>query len=232
MRAHLFIVCVTVFVGCLTPSCFATPTNTVASVKTNYVSNGILTADELDTVVKLANSCGIIQVAEVSTFHRLPSLDPSIEVIGADYINGRKVTYETLEVFKEGWAWRTKPTGTLSAVSIGQFWVEGIPEHHELTIFNTGKGPIRVNVDGKIPIDVADRIVKAITVGTIHYSKTFDLARQSFEIEDRSQPNWIKVRVEDQSGHYWIGFGGSLNEYQLELNGEDVTMLSVTFVTP
>jgi hypothetical protein len=67
MRIHLSIICSALLVGGLTPSCFATPTNIIASVKTNYVSNGILTADELDTVVKLAKFC-VVQLPSAYRF--------------------------------------------------------------------------------------------------------------------------------------------------------------------
>jgi hypothetical protein len=103
-----------------------------------------------------------------------------------------------------------------------------MPQNHALTIFNTSKGPIRVNVGARIPIDAADKIIKAVTVGEAHYSQTFD--RQAFETEDRSQPDWIGVG--DSGGHYLIGFDGSLNKYELELSGNNVTMLSAIFVTP
>jgi hypothetical protein len=125
MRALFIIGCAIAISSGMTSGAFAGLTNNLALIKTSYVSNAILTAIELDAVVTLAKSSGIDPVAKVRTFHLLPSLIPGIEVIGAEEINGRHVSYETIEVFREGWALKTKPAGALSVILLVSFGSKG-----------------------------------------------------------------------------------------------------------
>ena len=94
---------------------------------------------------------------------------------GVEHTNGRKVSFDTLEVFREGWAYKSKPADPAKARSIGQFWVEAQqpPTAHELTTFSTPRGMIRVELSSGIPIGVADRIIRAFTTDRIQYSDQF-----------------------------------------------------------
>ena len=155
MRKYLAIIIATVIFGFFARGGDAATTNNLANIRRNFLPDATLFTDELDTVVTLAKSCGIETVAEVRTFHYLPGSFRGIQVISAEKVDGRKVRYQTLEIFRAGWSVKTKPTGPLQIISIGEFWVEslGLPQQHELTIFTTTNGTIRVEVEAGIPLD-------------------------------------------------------------------------------
>ena len=203
-------------------------TNNPSSVQMNFVADATLSADEVKAIVKLAESCGIGKVTEVKTFHHLPSSIRGILVTSDKKVDGRKVTFQTLEVFREGWARETKPTSPAQAKSVGAFWVPGMawPQTHELMSFATAKGTILVNMDAEIPIDVADRIVRAFATGRIRYAN--DVLPRLMRAEDFSRPEWLSKS--SKGDRFWISFSGRLDRYEFTLSGSDVEVLRVVHV--
>jgi|SRR5947209_4169149 len=202
----------------------AAGTNSLGGIRTNFVSDAILNPAELAAVVGLAKSCGMDQVARVETFHYLPSLSRGISVISVERTNGRKVTFDRVEVFREGWAY-SQPAGPVPVKSDGEFWVRPMKSVtvHTLTTFVTSNGTIRVNLSPRIPIGMADKVVKAFATGRIKYSDQF--TESLSKGANFSRPNWLG-RAE-KSNHYEISFSGSLNHYEFVLEGDDVRILVI-----
>ena len=206
----------------------AAGTNDQRAIRTEFVADAVLNREELNAVVALAKACGLDEIASVKTFHHLPSGGRGILVTSAERISGRKVTFDTLEVFREGWAYRPKPAVPAGSKSSGEFWVDAQqrPTAHELTTFSTPRGTIRVQVSSGIPIDMAELIVKAFATGRISYSDEF--TRSSCKGVDFSQPQWLGRA--DSGGVYEISFSGGPNRYKFTVVGDGVRIESVVFV--
>lgn len=230
MNSRLVIHFITILIACLN----VTASVTNPPVRTNFVADAILSADEMDLVVKFAKSRGFGEVAEVKTFHYLPTLYRGILVTSQEKAIGRKITYKTLEIFREEWSWKTKPKGAGQVTSMGKFWVEGLdgwPKEIELTTFATSKGIIRVRVEDEIPIASADEIIKRFTTGKILYANEFD--KGTAEHINFSRPNRLRISRKDDPGaetHYWISFSESNDQIEFVLSKNDVKVVSVVHV--
>ena len=206
----------------------AAGTNDQPVIRTEFVADAVLNREELNAVVGLAKASGMDEIASVKTFHHLPSGGRGILVTSAERISGRKVSFNTLEVFREGWAYRPKPAVPARSKSSGKFWVDAQqrPTAHELTTFSTSKGTIRLQVSAGIPIDMAERIVNAFTTGRISYADEF--TKSSCKGVDFSQPQWLGRA--DSGGVYEISFSGGQNRYKFTVVGDGVRIESVVFV--
>jgi len=206
----------------------AADTNSQGGIRTKFVADAVLKPEELAAVVDLAKSCGMGQVASIESFHYLPSIIHGILVTSIEHTNGRKVTFSTVEVFREGWAYKPKPADLAKGRSSGQFWVDAqqSPTIHELTMFSTPQGTIRVELSSGIRLDVADRIIKAFTTGRIKYSD--ESTNRSSKRADFFRPDWLGRS--DSVNTYEITFSGGLNRYRFTLAGETVEIVSVIFV--
>jgi hypothetical protein len=204
----------------------AADTNRPTLISTNFVADAVLKPEEIAAVVRLAKSCGVGQVAKVETFHYLPTVSRGILITSVERTNGRKITFDTVEVFREGWESRSTPPA--QARSSGQFWVDVLqsPTVHELTTFITPQGTIRVDLGSGTPIDLADSIVTAFTSGRIRYSDEF-IERQSRRA-DFLRPNWLRKTGEPNL--YEISFSGGLNRYKFMLVGGEVRITAVIHV--
>ena len=78
--------------------------NEATPIQTNFVSGATLSGSELNTVVQLANVCGITNVTRVSTERHLSGV--SIMVNGDEKIDARKGRFKTLLVRRVGLAGR------------------------------------------------------------------------------------------------------------------------------
>jgi hypothetical protein len=232
MNSGLIIQFVAVLVACFNIT--AAVTNNLP-VRTKFVTDAVLSPDELNIVVKFAKSRGMSNVAEVETFHYQPgNLYRGIKVTSPEKVSGRKITYQTLEIFREGWNWKAKPTTPGQVISVGPFWVEGLaswPKDNELTTFVTAKGTIRVNVEAEIPIATADKIIKCFATGKILYAD--ELMKVTREHINFSQPKHLRISHKDgpeAALHYWISFSQSNEQFKFVLRDNDVKVVSVVEV--
>ena len=217
--------------ACFAQQTKATLTNSGVSVHTSFIANARLDAAELSNVVKVANMCGIQQVAEVRTFYYLPTSSRGIEVTGADHVSGRNVTYQTLEIFREGWFYKAKPAGTLQAISVGPFWVDGLgfPTTHKATLFDTVNGSIRLQVGAGISTNDADTIISAFTSTNFLVRESQGIGSVDWPLiksENLSRPNMLmKAETKD---HYLIWFSEGLN-YECVVSSNKVWVLSFRY---
>lgn len=195
------------------------------NIRTKFVADAALSQEDLLSVVALAESRGIKHIASVETFHYLPSNNCGIRVTSLEHTNGRQVTFDTVEVFREGWAYKPNPTNTTSK---GPFWVDqqAPPVTHELTMFGTPRGTVRVELASGVPIDVADRIIKAFNSGRIAYAGRYTQAE--CKSADFTRPNWLQKS--NEAGLYEMSCSGGLNRYRFKLSGEEVEIVFVIHV--
>ncbi len=196
-------------------------------IRTNFVADAILKPDEMVSVIALAKSCGVSQVAGIETFHYLPSNTRGIRVISVERTNGRRVTFDTVEILRQGWTYKSKPEDPAKTRSNGEFWVAKDLRptiHHELVTFSTPQGTIRVIVSPEITMNIADRIIKAFTTRRIKYAG--DSIRGESDAADFARPTWLGKSA--TANVYEISFGSSpLVRYTFTLNGDTVRIVSV-----
>ncbi len=231
MRASIAFLVAAAIIVCFKQENKATPTNNVVSLHTDFTADARLDATELSNVVKLASMCGIEQVAEVRTFHYFPTSSRGIEVTSADQMSGRNITYKTSEIFREGWAYKSKQTGSMQAISVGPFWVEGlgIPTTHTAKLFNTVNGFIHVEVETGISTNVADMIINAFTSTNFLVRESQGIGsvdKSLIEGENLSRPDrLVKART---AGHYGISFSGGGSIYECGFSSNKTSVFSVT----
>src|SRR5258707_394471 len=80
--------CALLFVGCVS-------LRGEENARTEFVSQCRLSSNEVTSIVSLAHSCGVTDVAEVRTYYIHPTTKCGITVTGAENINGRRVSYMT-----------------------------------------------------------------------------------------------------------------------------------------
>src|SRR5262245_59354484 len=112
-------------------------------IETSFASEATLSTNEIEEVTKLANLHGVDKVAKIRTVRHLSGV--TIEVAGAEKVEGRKAVVETLVIHREGGERRARPS---ESKSIGQFWVESSsrPMLEERTIVQIEDRTFRVEL--------------------------------------------------------------------------------------
>jgi hypothetical protein len=222
--------------------------NDAAQLRTNFVADAVLSATDLDAVEKLAVQCGMKNVAEVRTFHYRPIGGRGIVAVSVEEVNGRVVTYKTLNIERDGWAFHTSASASQQIPRVDSFWVQppvSLVSHKEVT-FAVGTDTLRVAMLDEIPLATADKIVNAFAAGRIRFKddnvkrqvepRTFVPPDGSLK-PDYSHPTWIGTEWEgsnlvrqSRQNHFWITFSGRMDRYEFELDGQEVRILDVVFV--
>jgi hypothetical protein len=205
-------------------------TNNLASVHTNLVADTSLSTNELADLVKFANACGMNAVAEVKTFnHRPGARYHGILLTGPEKIDGRTVSFQTMNVHRDGWDFKARPTNRLYVMSAGEFWTVGpnYVKDNKLTTFTTAKGTIRVAVSDGISMDAADKIIGVMTTGKVTYSDIY--LKPWMSKFDFSRYESLNITSED--GHFWISCADERGfaRFELILNGDEAHTLNPTF---
>ncbi len=211
-------------------------------IRANFVATGVLSSLEVSHIVKLAEECGMTNVAEVSTIYQRPGTSWEICVKSQEKVTGRRIDYRTLEVFSDSGSRWPQPSVSQPPLRVGQFWVPRTVVHqpvvdHEALAFKTGTGEMRVEILGDIPLEIADKIVAAYTAGRIRFANenvrrlaepgTLTLPRTSVK-PAYSHPTEIRKPL--QESHYSISFSDSLDQFVFDLEGEEVTILTVIHI--
>jgi hypothetical protein len=151
----------------------------------------------MESVVKLANQCGVSRIAEVYTYNIHPSPHFGIGVKGVESIRGREVSFVTVLIDRETWMGRNKRPSDRPLKSIGEFWVGlGGVRTNKLTTFTVGNRTVRVRLDDGVAIPTADRIVEAFVVGKVRY--TDETAKEKLKGIDLSNPSGLGRGISDR----------------------------------
>ncbi len=136
-----------------------------------------LTSEEIDSVISLAEKCGIKDISRIETYHTEPINYPGIYVYEKEILNGRKVTYRKLGISNKSWEpENVKPKK--DAIIDGNFWTykdKSIISRKAFILKANGK-EYRVRSIGKYSIEDADRILEMFINGkyTIADQDTLD----------------------------------------------------------
>jgi len=211
----LLAICATVL-ACGTAFVAASVTN---SIKTRFVFGATLSAADLDAVVKLANLCGIAKVTEVSTVRHLGN--STIHAKGEDKIEGRKVTFENLEIHRDAWEWKKQPSNVTK--SVGEFWVEepAKPDVEERTLVKAGERFLHVGLLNGVKPEGAGIILAAFLSGKVKYDS--DYVKEKAEGIGFAQPSWIGI----SQGQCYITFASPLKMVLFRVNDRQVTITDV-----
>src|SRR5258706_1826150 len=83
--------------------CLAGGSSSLTGIKTHFIPEAVLTTNELKTVIKFANQCGVLNVEEVSTSYMVPSSAIVIRVKSVDSICKREVRSVAVYIGCEKW---------------------------------------------------------------------------------------------------------------------------------
>lgn len=182
-------------IAALALSCDAADVSDITAIKTSFDPDGVLSKNELKTVVKLAGQCGISKAVEVYTYKRHPTSQIGIGVKSAETIKGRNISFVTVRINSEKLPRRTKEEPNNIVKSSGKYWVSrGGIQTNTYTTF-AGKGAsIRVHLENNISIALADRIVAAFVAGKINYAD--EKTKEKLRHVDLSKPESLGSGVE------------------------------------
>jgi hypothetical protein len=185
------------------------------TIRTNFVSGATLSSNELASVVKLANQCGIRSVTEVSAVRHLGGT--TVEVSGDEEVDGRTVTFSQMRIHRDGWDSQAR---SANALSVGEFWSEsGKPNRDQRTLVQVGDQKIRVGLLNGIKPDGADKIMAAFVNGRVRFAN--DALKNALSDVDVKQPSWMGI----SEGKLWITFSPSHTGFLFALNMDHVTLL-------
>jgi hypothetical protein len=172
--------------------------NRLVPIETNFVRSLELSPQDLETVVKLANLCRIERVTKVSTEHHVG--EDSILVRGDEEVEGRKIKFKKLRLFRDGWLGGQRKGAAVK--SVGEFWIgsPARPEWDERTLVRVGERTFQVGLLDRIQPVWADKVIEAFVTGRVHYTSDF-LERQGSQI-DFAQPLFLGF----SAGKNWIRF--------------------------
>ena len=192
-------------------------TNDILPLRTNFVSGTSLSTSELDTVVKLANLCGIQKVLEVSTELHLGGT--TIQVAGDEKVEGRSVIFKALQIYPRANR-RVRP---IDAPSLGDFWAGGAKAgQQERTIVHIGDREVRVGLRNGIKPAGADKIVDAFVKGRVRNAAVG--LNDELSGVDVTQPSWIGI----SQGKPYITFASSRNVlFRFTMDGDQITIVDI-----
>lgn len=174
-----------------------------------------LSSNEQASVVKLANLCGIRNVTDVSTVGHLTGT--TVEVSWDEEVEGRTVTFSSLQIHRDGWDRQVRPN---TALSVGEFWAEpGKPAREQRALVQVGQQRVRVGLLNGIKPEGADKIMDAFVNGKVGFAN--DSLKYALWGVDVTRPSWIGI----SDGKLWITFPSSHTRIVFEWNGDHVTLL-------
>jgi hypothetical protein len=198
--------------------CFASPTNEIksaappTSIKTNFVKGGELSQGEISQVLALAEQVGIKDAAEVYTYYCLPTVEKGITVKSKERADGRNISYDTIEVFRQGWQENSRP----KVKRLGDFWINDLKKTTTLERkYELNKKTIRIRIGQGVDFAVADKIIAQVVAKKLHNSKNADYSDEEY----RLLFGWVDV-----ANITSLSEGQTVGEYELFI-GEPRMML-------
>ena len=136
------------------------PPGKAHSVKTTFVDDGELTAQEVGEVVSLARECGINEPGEVETFNWLPAGGKGVSVKSVERFKGADITYDEITIAKTGWS--EIGVGGKSK-RVGAFWADPSDKFSaHLRLYAFRGDQIRVGIGDGITVELADQVISAL----------------------------------------------------------------------
>jgi hypothetical protein len=189
-------------------------------LRTNFAAGATLSTNELGTLVRLANLCGIQKVADVTTELHLGGT--TIQVSGDEKIEARSVTFSTLQINSD----RNRRVRPVGAPSVGEFWADPAkPLQQERTIVRIGDREVRVGLLNGITPAGADKIVDAFAKERVRNTSAW--LKDEFSKVDVTQPSWIGI----SQGKPYITFASSRDlMFSVTMDGGQITIVNIVRV--
>lgn len=180
------------------------------AIKTDFAAGANLLPSELKQVVALAKQSGMVDVAEVSTFHYVPGGGRGISVKSTERVDGRNTSFDTVTIHKSGW--NTSSPSKDGVNRDGNFWCDRDSKHTTvLRSYEFNQQPVRIVIGRGVDIALADKVIPLI--GTNKVIIHNDSVRRRFEDLADSKPQAIYKR--DFEG-YEVRFGEAPSQRSLK----------------
>jgi hypothetical protein len=175
----------------------------LSAISIDFVKGPSLSDSELMSVIKLAQKAGVKNVTRIHTYYIHPSPEAGIAVLGAEIVNGRNITFPSVNIRTEGLTEELSRNFTNVLLWEGKYWVErwGV-ETNTLTLFEMKGQKIRVKLDKKVPLGQADRVIAALSAGKVSFAD----AKTKREAEDVNLSKPIAIYVGRRDGSVGLLF--------------------------
>ena len=190
-------------------------------IERDYVPRAILTKDQEQTVIELANKSGIKKVAKISSHNMFPSPFRGLRVQGVEQVKGREVSYQVLSVSHGEWLQPgAKPRK--GQIQMGNFWA-GKPYTRKQITLKVGKKEYRTGSIMGMKAEECEKILSQLM------SEDYDLGPQVNE-KTLKQVDWTKPsRFSKRGGIISAGFlhkakGGGFFDLQIKQDGNVLTI--------
>jgi len=190
-------------------------------IERDYVPRAILTKDQEQTVIELANKSGIKKVAKISSHNMFPSPFRGLRVQGVEQVKGREVSYQVLSVSHGEWLQPgAKPRK--GQIQMGNFWA-GKPYTRKQITLKVGKKEYRTESIMGMNAEDCEKILSQLM------SEDYDLGPQVNE-KTLKQVDWTKPsRFSKRGGIISAGFlhkakGGGFFDLQIKQDGNVLTI--------
>lgn len=194
-----------------------------------YVKRAMLTKEQEQVVLALAQQCGIEQVVKISTHNMYPSSFRNVRVHGQEVLNGREVSFQVLSVSHGAWLHPGAKPGK-DDLQLGAFWA-GKPYTRKQTILKVGKQAYRTGSIQGITVEECERILGLLLAGEYHHGPS--VKGKTLNQVDWTRPSRFTRRGESIS----VGFlhkaeGSGFFDLQITLHAKRLTIDQVFQAIP
>ena len=190
-------------------------------IERDYVPRAILTKDQEQTVIELANKSGIKKVAKISSHNMFPSPFRGLRVQGVEQVKGREVSYQVLSVSHGEWLQPgAKPRK--GQIQMGNFWA-GKPYTRKQITLKVGKKEYRTESIIGMNAEECEKILSQLM------AEDYDLGPQ-VNAKTLKQVDWTKpTRFSKRGKIISAGFlhkagGGGFFDLQFKQDGNVLTL--------
>jgi len=190
-------------------------------IERDYVPRAILTKDQEQTVIELANKSGIKKVAKISSHNMFPSPFRGLRVQGVEQVKGREVSYQVLSVSHGEWLQPgAKPRK--GQIQLGNFWA-GKPYTRKQITLKVGKKEYRTGSIMGMNAEECEKILSQLM------SEDYDLGPQvnekTLKLVDWTKPSRFSKRGKIISaGFLHKAGGGGFFDLQIKQDGNVLTI--------
>ena len=190
-------------------------------IERDYVPRAILTKDQEQTVIELANKSGIKKVAKISSHNMFPSPFRGLRVQGVEQVKGREVSYQVLSVSHGEWLQPgAKPRK--GQIQMGNFWA-GKPYTRKQITLKVGKKEYRTGSIMGMNAEECEKILSQLM------SEDYDLGPQvnekTLKLVDWTKPSRFSKRGKIISaGFLHKAGGGGFFDLQIKQDGNVLTI--------
>ena len=196
--------------------------------RTHFATGAVLTAGELQQVLRLVNECGLGEPGEVSTFDWHPAGGRGIRVKSVERGGAREIQIDEITIGKVGWTDLEPPS---DAKTVGEFW--GAPSDKFTRLFRLYEfrgEVIRVEIGTGLTVELADRIVSLIELQVVRLASNTEWSgydRDKIERMIRGKPRALFRRPD---GTVRLTVEGVTGVLEFEVDKDSVVVKRFLFI--